>query len=80
MAGSTRLGILALQRPVKAGSVRIESPSPQGRVAGETVPLGMTGDAALEILSRRLAVAQEKRTLGIVESRLERSFRGESRA
>ena len=46
-------------------------------MAGETVPLGMAGDTALEILSRRLAVAQEERTLGIVVSRVERSVRGE---
>jgi hypothetical protein len=47
------------RRGIESGTVRIEPSSPLSRVTGETVPLGMAGDAALEILSRRLAVAQQ---------------------
>ena len=78
MADGTRLGVLPPERSgIETRTVRIEPPSPQSRVAGETVPLGMAGHAALEILSRRLAVAKKERPLGIVVSRVERSSRGE---
>ena len=44
----------------------IEATASQCRVAGETVPFGMTGDAALQILTRRLTMPQEKGTPRIV--------------
>lgn len=40
----------------------------------------MAGHAALEILSRRLAVAQDEPLLRIMETRIEPPFRGEPRA
>ena len=81
MAGGAGLGVLPLQRRrIEPGTVRIEPPSALSRVAGKTVPLGMAGDAALEILSRRLTVTQQERALGIVIPRAERSFRGETGA
>ena len=77
MARGAGLGVLSSQRcRIEARTVRIEPPSPQGRVTGETVPLGMAGHATLQILSSSLAVAQEERSLGIVVSRLERPSRG----
>ena len=78
MAGGARLGVLPPERSgIETRTVGIEAPTPQRRVAGETVPLGMAGDAVLEILSRRLAVAQEERPLGIVVASVERSLRRE---
>ena len=78
MAGGAGLRVLPLQRRrIESRTVRIEPPPPLSRVAGKTVPLGVAGDAALEILSRRLAVAQQEQSLGIVVARVERSSRGE---
>ena len=78
MAGCTSLGVLPSERSgIETRTVGIEPPASQGRVAGEAVSLGMAGYAALEILSSRLAVAQDERLLGIVVSRVERAFRGE---
>lgn len=65
------------RRRIEPRTMGVEPPPAQSRVAGETVTLGMAGDAALEILSRRLAVAQQERPLGIVVSRVERPFRRE---
>ena len=65
------------RRRIETRTVGVEPAASQRRVAGETVTLGMAGDAALEILSRRLAVAQQERPLSIVVSRVERPFRGE---
>ena len=77
MTGGAGLGVLPLQRRrIESGTVRIEPPSALSRVAGQTVPLGMAGDAALEILSSGLAVAEKERSLGIVVARVERSSRG----
>ncbi|MDQ3207366.1 MAG: hypothetical protein M3Q37_02060 [Gemmatimonadota bacterium] len=46
-------------------------------MAAEAVALRVAGDTALEILPRRLAVAQDEPLLGIVESRIEPPSRGE---
>jgi hypothetical protein len=65
---------------IEAWTMGVEPAASQRRVAGETVPLGVARHAALEVLSRRLTVAQEERALGVVVSRAERSFGGEPRA
>jgi hypothetical protein len=73
VAGSAHLRVLALEaRSVKPGSVRIESPSPLGRVTGQAVTLGVTADARLQALSRGLAVPQEKELFRIMEARPQR--------
>ena len=46
-------------------------------MAGQAVPFGVTGYAALQVLPGRLAVAQEKRLLGIVVSCVESPSGGE---
>ena len=67
MARGAHLGILPPQRGrIESRAMRIEAATPQGRVTGETVSLGMTCDAALEILSCRLTMAQQKGTPRIV--------------
>ena len=65
------------RRRIETRTMGVEPAASQRRVAGQTAPLGMAGHTALEILSRRLAVAQQERPLGIVVSRVERSSRGE---
>lgn len=45
---------------VEAGAVWAEAPSALGGVTGQAIPLGVAGDAALEALTSRLAVAQQK--------------------
>lgn len=78
VAGGAGLGILPLQRPgIEPGAVGIEPLSRPSRVAAEVVALRVAGDTALEILPRRLAVAQDEPLLGIVESRIEPPSRGE---
>ena len=78
VAGRAHLRVLPPERRrIETRTVGVEPAASQRRVAGETVTLGMAGDAALEILSRRLAVAQQERPLSIVVSRVERPFRGE---
>jgi hypothetical protein len=74
----THLRVLPPERcRIEARTMGVEPAASHRRVTGETVTLGMAGDAALEVLSRRLAVAQQERPLGIVVSRVERPFRGE---
>ena len=63
-------GVLAAEGlRVEARTVRVEPAAALGGVAAETVPLRMTGDAALQVLASRLTVVQEKLRLGIVVSR-----------
>ena len=67
MAGRTHLRILPPERGrIEARPVGIEAPASQRRMAGQTIAFGMTGDAALQILSRRLTVPQEEGTAGIM--------------
>jgi hypothetical protein len=69
VTGGTHLRVLPPERRrIEARTMRVEPAASQRRVAGETVTLGMAGDAALEVLSRRLAVAQQERPLGVVVS------------
>src|SRR5688572_10987039 len=67
MASGTHLRVLAPEcRRIEAGSMRIEATATLGRVAAEAVPFGVTGDAALQVLARRLPVTQQKRPLRVV--------------
>ena len=67
MADSASLRILPSECAcIEARPMGIEATASQCRVAGETVPFGVTGDAALQILTRRLTMPQEKGTPGIV--------------
>jgi hypothetical protein len=56
----------------------VEPPPSERRVAGETVPLGMAGDTALEALSSRLTMSQNERPFGVVVPRVERCLCGEA--
>ena len=61
------LRVLAPQRlRIEAGAMGIEPPAAYHRMAGETISLRMAGDAALQILPRRLAMIQQEILLGIV--------------
>ena len=67
MACGAHGGILASQCLwVEPGAVGVESPPACGRVAGQTVPLGVAGHAALEILARRLTVVEKEVLLGVM--------------
>lgn len=57
----------------------IESSPSLGRVAGQTVSLGMTGDAAFQILPSRLAVVQGEVLLCIVITAIQRSLSAQPR-
>ena len=73
---SARLRVLAPERlRIEAGPVRVEPPAAYHRMTGETIPLGMAGDAALQILPRRLAMIQGEELLRIVVAPIERSLR-----
>jgi len=72
VTGCARLGVLAAEcLGIEPRAMGAESAAAQGRVAAEAVALGMTGDAALQILPRRLAVPQEKELLGVVITRVQ---------
>lgn len=61
MAGRAHLRILPSERGrIEPWPVRTEASASERRMAGETVALRMTRDATLQILPRRLTVAQEK--------------------
>src|SRR5918995_2335813 len=67
MAGSAHLRIFPSEcSRIEAWAVRVEASASQRRMAGQTVALGMTCDAALQILPCRLAMAQQKGTPRIV--------------
>src|SRR5689334_9690468 len=65
---------------VEPGAVRIESTSALRRMAGETVALGVTGDAALDVLARRRAVIQLEPRARVVIGLLQPARRDEPRA
>ncbi len=63
---SAGLGILPLESfGVEAGPVGVEMPA-LGRMAGEAVPLRVTGDAALDVLPRCRAMPDEKGGIRVV--------------
>ena len=69
MAGGAHGWILALQPGrVEPRPMRIEPTAAQGRVALEALRLGMTGNATLEILTGRLAVAQQEAVAAVMET------------
>jgi hypothetical protein len=82
MTCSAGLGVLPLEcGRIEPGTVGIEPPPAPRRVTGETVPLGMAGHAALEILARRLAVVQQEGLLRIMKAGAsKRTTRNDSRA
>ena len=53
---------------VEARTVGVEPSAALRGVAGQTVPLGVTRNAALQILAGRLTMVQKKFRLGIVVS------------
>jgi hypothetical protein len=68
MAGGTRLGVLPPERAgIETGAVRVEASSPQRRMAGETISLGMAGNTALQVLPSGLPVIQEEGLLRIMK-------------
>jgi len=67
VTGGAHRWVLAAQRSrIEAGTVRVESPAADSRVAGQAVALGMAGDAALQILACRLTVIEQEGLLGVV--------------
>jgi len=73
---SARLRVLAPERlRIEARPVRVEPPAAYHRMAGETIPLGMARDAALQVLPRRLAMIQREKLLRIVVAAVQRSLR-----
>ena len=82
MTGGTGLGILALERcGIETRAVGIEAPAPGRGVAGKAVPLGMTGDAALQILAGRLSVIEGEGLLRVMKADApKRTARDQSRA
>ena len=77
MTRGTHRGILAAEGlRVEPGAVRVEIAASNSGVAGETVPLGMTGDAALQILTSGLTMVQKELRLGIVVPRASQAVPG----
>jgi hypothetical protein len=61
MAGRAHLRIFPSEcGRIEARSVRIEASASQCRVTGKAITLGMTRDAALQVLSGCLTMAQQK--------------------
>jgi len=61
VTGRAHRWVLAAERSrIEAGTVRVEAPAAHGRVAGEAVSLGMTGDAAFQVLARGLPMVEQK--------------------
>ena len=76
MTYGTRLRVLAPQGlRIEAGPVWVEPPAANHRMTGETIPLGMASDAALQVLPRRLAMIQGEELLRIVVAAIQRSLR-----
>jgi len=76
VAGGTHLGILAPHAiRVESGTVGIEPPPPERRMAREAVALRVARDARLEALARRLAVTQQEETLRVMKSRAQHAVR-----
>lgn len=70
MTSGAGLGVLPPERTgVETRTVGIEVATPRRRVARKAVTLGMTGDAALEILAGGLSVIKEEGLLRIMEAR-----------
>ena len=70
-------GVLAAKGlRIEPGAMRIEPAPTLGGVAAETVPLRVTGDAALQILAGSLAVIQEELRLGVVVARSPQAIGG----
>ena len=69
MTCSAGLGVFPLEcGRIEPGTVGIEPPPALRRVTGETVPLGVAGNAALEALPRGLAVIEDEGLLRIMKA------------
>jgi len=80
VAGGADIGVLAPQpRRVEAGTVRVDVPTADGGVAGQTITLDMAPYARLQTLPRRLAVACDEELLGIVVASPQRPSRHQPR-
>jgi len=68
-----RLRVLPPERlRIEPGAVRVEPPAAYHRMTGETIPLGMACDAALQVLPRRLSMIQGEELLRIVVAPIQR--------
>jgi hypothetical protein len=69
MTGGAHLGIPAPEPiRIEPRAVRIEAATALSGVAGQTIPLGVTGNAGLDVLARGNAVIEGEAAVGVMEA------------
>lgn len=70
------LRVLALKGGrIESGTMGVEPPAAESRMAGETVALGVAGNTAFQVLAGSLAVTQQEELFGVMVAAAERGPR-----